>query len=165
MPRRRRDVAPKSVYQSSKVNDVAVEAWRHAAKYAELTGVREGVVSLATPAGAKALFSRFSQQWQRCDGQELVLPDPVLRLKARISNVQVAPAVLAATVSIAFASPGSDAVSIPAGRAIGVRDNCLVEVEVDFFNASTPSLQEPGIIRATSVRIAQIMTDNVSELS
>jgi hypothetical protein len=154
-----------SVYQSSKVNDVAVEAWRHVAKYAELTGVKEGVVSLATPADANALFSKFSQQWQRCDGQELLLPDPVLRLKARISNVQVAPSVLAGTVSVGFASPGSDTASVPAGRAIGVRDNCLVEVEVDYFNASASSLQEPGAIEATSVGIAQMMMDNVSELS
>lgn len=79
-----------SVYESSKVNDVAVEAWRHAARSAELTSVKEGVVSLPTSADATALFSKFSQQWQRCDGQELLLPDPVLRLKARISNVQVA---------------------------------------------------------------------------
>jgi hypothetical protein len=154
-----------SVYQSSKVNDVAVEAWRHAARSTELTGVKEGVVRLATPADASALFSRFSQQWQQCDGQELLLPDPVLRLKARISNVQVAQAVLAGTVSVAFASPGSVAASVPAGRAIGVRDNCLVEVEVDYFNASTASVQELSTIKATSVRIAQIMMNKVSELN
>jgi PknH-like extracellular domain len=149
-----------SVYQSGKVNDVAVEAWRHAARSTELTGVKEGVVSLATPADANALFSRFSQQWQRCDGQELPLPDPVLRLTARISSVQVAPHVLAATLSITFAGA-----SIPAGRAVGVRDNCLVEVEVDYFNASTASVQELSTIKATSVRIAQIMMNKVSKLN
>jgi PknH-like extracellular domain len=154
-----------SIYQSSKVSDVAVEAWRHAAKYAELTGVKEGVVSLATPADAEALFARFSQQWQQCDGQEVPLPDPVLRLKARISNVQVAPSVLAGTVSVGFASPGTDAGSVPAGRAIGLRGNCLVEVEVDYFNGSTTSLEESSAIRATSVRLAQIMMDKISELS
>jgi PknH-like protein len=153
-----------SVYQSSKVNHVAVEAWRHAARSTELTGVKEGVVSLASRADANALFSRFSQQWQRCDGQELLLPDPVLRLKASISNVQVAPSVLAGTVLVAFASPGSVAASVPAGRAIGVRDNCLVEVEVDYFNASTPSPNESGAIKATAVGIAKIMMDNVSLL-
>jgi hypothetical protein len=149
-----------SVYQSSKVNDVALETWRHATRSTELTSVKEGVVSFPTVADADALFSRFSQQWPKCDGQELLLPDPVLRLKARISNVEVAPVVLAATVSITFAGA-----SIPAGRAIGVRDNCLVEVEVDFFNASTRSLDESGTVEATAVRIATIMMDNVSELS
>jgi hypothetical protein len=149
-----------SVYQSSKVNDVALETWRHATRSTELTSVKEGVVSFPTVADADALFSRFSQQWPKCDGQELLLPDPVLRLKARISNVEVAPVVLAATVSITFAGA-----SIPAGRAIGVRDNCLVEVEVDYFNASTRSLDESGTVEATAVRIATIMMDNVSELS
>jgi hypothetical protein len=46
-----------------------------------------------------------------------------------------------------------------------VRDNCLVEVEVDYFNASTPSLQEAGAMKATSVGLAQVMMDKVSELS
>ena len=57
-----------SVYGASKVNDVAVEAWRHAARPAQLTSIKEGVVSLATAADAHALFSRFAQQWQSCDG-------------------------------------------------------------------------------------------------
>jgi hypothetical protein len=149
-----------SVYQSSKVNDVAVETWRHAARSTELTSVKEGVVGLPTSAEATALFSRFSEQWQRCDGQELLLPDPVLRMQARILHVQVAPSVLAGTVSLTFAGA-----SIPAGRAIGVRDNCIVEVEVDFFNASTQSLQGSGVVEATAVRIAQIMMDKISDLS
>jgi hypothetical protein len=154
-----------SVYDSGKVNDVAVENWRHAVMSAKLTGVKEGVVSLPTAADANALFSRFAQQWQRCDGQMLVLPDPVLRLKAKITNVQVAPSVLTGTVSIAFASSSSDTVSILAGRAIGVRGNCLVEVEVDFFNASSRSLQGSSITNATAFDIAQAMMDRVSALS
>ena len=154
-----------SVYHSSKVNDVAVEAWRHAAMSTELTSVKEGVVSLPTVADANALFSRFSQQWRRCDGKALLLPDPGFRLKAKITNVQIARSVLAGIISIGFASTSSDTASIPAGRAIGVRDNCLVEVEVDFFNTSNRSLQGSGVINATSVRIAQIMMDKVSELS
>ncbi len=95
-----------SVYGASKVNDVAVEAWRHAARPAQLTSIKEGVVSLATAADANALFSRFAQQWQSCDGHTVLLPDAVFRLKAEITNVQVAPSVLAGTVSIAFDSPG-----------------------------------------------------------
>jgi hypothetical protein len=154
-----------SVYQSSEVNDVADETWRHAAMSAKLTEIKEGVVSLPTAADANALFSRFSQQWQKCDGQALLLPDRVFRLRAKITNVQVAPSVLAGTVWIAFGSPSSDTVSIPARRAIGVRGNCLVEVEVDFFNESSRSLQGSVVTNATAVDIAQIMMDRVSALS
>jgi hypothetical protein len=154
-----------SVYGASKVNDVAVETWRHAARPAQLTGIKEGVVSLATAADANALFSRFAQQWQRCDGHTVLLPDEVFRLRAEITNVQVAPSVLAGTVSIAFDSPGQDSASIPAGRAIGVRGNCLVEVEVDYFNASNRSLQGSSITNATAFDIVHVMMDRVSALS
>jgi len=158
-----------SVYPSGKVNDVALENWRHAAVPVKVTGVKEGVVSLPTPADANALFSSFAEQWQRCDGQALVLPDPILRLKAKLTNIQVTPSVLAGTVSIAFASSSPDEGAIREGRAIGVRGNCLVEVEVDYFNAPSNapsgSPQGSGAANAAAVDVAQAMMDRVSALS
>jgi hypothetical protein len=154
-----------SVYQSSNVKDVAVETWRHAAMRAEVTSVKEGVVSLPTAADAHALFAKFSQQWQKCDGTTLPLPGGLFRLKAKTTNVQVATSVLAATVSITLALPRSESASIPEGRAIGVRDNCLVEVEVDFFNTPNPSHGEPADINASAADVAHAMLDKVSALS
>jgi hypothetical protein len=154
-----------SVYGASNVNDVAVEAWRHAARPAQLTSIKEGVVSLGTAAEAHALFARFAQQWQSCDGHTVSLPDAVFRLKAEIANVQVAPSVLAGTVLIAFDSGHADPTAIPAGRAIGVRGNCLVEVEVDFFNASARALDGSSITNATAFDIAHLMMERVSALS
>ena len=104
----RREMLHQSVYGASKVNNVAVEAWRHAARPGQLTSIKEGVVSLATAADANALFSRFAQQWQSCGGHTVLLPDAVFRLKAEITNVQVAPSVLVGTVAIAFNSGRSD---------------------------------------------------------
>ncbi|MGA7051546.1 MAG: sensor domain-containing protein, partial [Mycobacterium sp.] len=150
-----------SVYPSGTVNDVAVETWRHAVKSSNVTGVKEGVVSLPTASDANALFSRFAGQWRRCDGQAPVLPDGMLRLKATITNVQVTPSVLAGTVSIAFASSSPDTGGILAGRAVGVRGNCLVEVEVDFFNAPIGSPQGSGVTNAAAVDIAQAMMGRV----
>jgi PknH-like extracellular domain len=152
-------------YPSGKVNDVAVENWRHAAMTVKVTGVKEGVVSLPTTADANALFSSFAEQWQRCDGQAVALPDAVFRLKATITNVQVAPSVLAGTVSMAFASSSPDDGAILKGRAIGVRGNCLVEVEVDFFNTPNGSPQGSGVTNAAAVDIAHAMMDRVSALS
>jgi hypothetical protein len=150
-----------SVYPSGKVDDVAVENWRHAAMTVKVTGVKEGVVSLPTTADANALFLSFAQQWQRCDGQAVVLPDPVLRLEAKITNVHVTSSVLAGTVSIGFASSSPDTPTIMAGRAIGVRGNCLVEVEVDYFDASSRS-QGAGATDVAAVDIAQAMMDRIS---
>ena len=154
-----------SVYQSTNVKHVAVATWRHAEMSVKLTSVKEGVVSLPTAADANALFAKFSEQWHKCDGTTLPLPGSVFRLKAKTTNIQVATSVLAATVLIDLTSPNSDSVSIPAGRAIGVRGNCLVEVEVDFFNATGQSLQGSSVTNATAFDIAHLMMDRVSALS
>jgi hypothetical protein len=157
-----------SVYQSSDVEEVAVEAWRHAAMQADVTNVQEGVVSLPTAADANALFATFSQQWQKCDGATTSLPGSVFRLKGKITKVQVSTSVLAATVSTGWAVPNSGpnpgAESIPAGRAIGVRGNCLIEVEVDFFNSTKPSGRGPGDFDNSAIDIAGAMIDKVGAL-
>lgn len=51
------------------------------------------------------------------------------------------------------------------GRAIGVRGNCLVEVEADFFNASVRTLDGSSVTNATAFDIAHLMMDRVSALS
>lgn len=153
------------VYGASNVNDVAVEAWRHAARDAQLTSVKEGVVSLGSAAEAHALFARFAEQWQSCDGHTVSLPDAVFKLQAAIAHVQVAPSVLAGTLAIALESGHAEPASIPAGRAIGVRGNCLVEVEVDFFNAPPRSLDGSSVTNATAFDIAHVMMERVSALS
>jgi hypothetical protein len=152
----------------SYVKDVAVETWRHAAVSAGVTSVKEGVVSLPTAADANALFAKFSQQWQKCDGTTLPLPGKLFRLDGEITNVQVATSVLAATVSIGWTFSGSDSASIPAGRAIAVRNNCLIEVEVDFFDASKRSNRGSGdsdaAFNATAIEVARAMTYKVGAL-
>jgi hypothetical protein len=152
-----------SVYHSGNVKGVAAEAFRHAAM-SEVTSVKEGVVSLPTAADAKALFAKFSRQWQKCDGKTLSLPGSVFRLDARITNVRAATSVLAATVWIRWKSSGSNSASIPAGRAVAVRDNCLVEVEVDFFDRSIQSHHGPGDFDATAIDVARAMLDKVGAL-
>jgi hypothetical protein len=46
-----------------------------------------------------------------------------------------------------------------------VRDNCLVEVEVNFFNTSNPSHQESDDMNTSALDIAHAMMDKVSDLS
>jgi PknH-like extracellular domain len=153
-----------AVYQSGKVTHVAVETWRQAAMSMEVTSVKEGVVSLPTAADADALFAEFTRQWRKCDGTTALLPESVFRLKAKTTNVQITDSVVAATVSIGWGSPGSDEATIPSGRAVGVRGNCLVEVQVDFFNTN-PSYQRTSDINTAPAEIARAMMDNISALS
>jgi hypothetical protein len=154
------------VYQSGKVTHVAVETWRQAAMSMEVTNIKEGVVSLPTAADAQALFAEFSRQWRKCEGMTASLPESVFRLKAKTTNVQITDSVVAATVSIGWGSPSSDdEASIPSGRAVGVRGNCLVEVEVDFFNTSNASQHGTGDINTIPTDIAHAMMDKISALS
>jgi len=153
-----------NVYQSTHLTHVASEAWRRTAKSEEVTGVKEGVVSLPTAADANALFATFAQQWHKCEGATLPLSGGMFKLKGKITDVEVATSVLAATVSVDWASSSPDSASIPEGRAIGVRGNCLVEVEVDFFNAPAPPHQESGTFNSRAVAIARAMMDKVGAL-
>jgi hypothetical protein len=157
-----------SVYQSSDVEEVAVETWRHADRSADVTNVKEGVVSLPTAADANALFATFSQQWQKCNGATTSLPGSVFRLKGRITNVQVSSSVLGATVWTGWTSrnsgPNPDSESIPAGRAFGVRNNCLIELEVDFFNSPHPSRHGRADFNNSAVGIVRAMIDKVGAL-
>ena len=157
-----------SAYQSNNVEHVAVETWRHATMSVKVIRVKEGVVSLPSAADADALFAKFSRQWQKCDGATLPLPGNVFRLSAKVANVQIATSVLAATISVGWTLPSSESDAIPEGRAIGVRGNCLFEVEVDFFNASRPPSRGLGEVDAdvdgTAVDIAQRILDKVSAL-
>lgn len=152
-------------YRSSNVRHVAVETWRPVAMSAPVTRVKEGVVSLPTAADADALFAKFARQWQACDGKTISAPARVFRLKLKVSDVQVDASFLAAATSIELNLPDSGLASIPAGRAIGVRGNCLIEVEVDFVNASNPSLRGSGDANTAALDIAQIMRDKVTALS
>jgi PknH-like protein len=131
----------------------------------EVTDVKEGVVSLPKAADANALFAEFSRQWRKCDGATALLPESVFRLKAKTTNVQISDSVVAATVSIGWGSPSSDEATIPSGRAVGVRGNCLVEVEVDFFNRSNPSHVGAGDLNAAPIDIAHAMMDKIRALS
>lgn len=152
-------------YRSSDVKGVALETWRPAAKSAPVTRVQEGVVSLAKAADANALFEKLSQEWRSCDGKVLNPSGGSFGLEVKISDVQVASSVSAATVSMGFNLASPLAESIPAGRALGVRDNCLIEVEVDYINTFGPLSQGPGDVNSSALDIAQVMRDKVTALS
>jgi hypothetical protein len=154
------------VYQGSDVKDVALMTWRRASASGVVTRVKEGVLSLPTAADAEALFVKFSRHWQQCEGKTVPLTGETFKLKARVTNVQVASSVLAATTSIELDSPNPLVQDgIPAGRAIGMRDNCLIEVEVDFVGRSNLSPQQSADVNTSALDIAQIMRDKVGALS
>ncbi len=152
----------KSAYQSADIKDVAGESWWHDGGPARVISVLEGVVTLPTAADANALFAKFSAQWNHCDGATLNLPAGTTTFSDKITDVRVVNSVVAATISIEADNAGGH---MPDARAIGVRGNCLVEVEVTFFSMQSASDQGSGDPHSSGIDIAHVMMDKVSALS
>jgi len=80
-----------------------------------------------------------------------------------ITDVRVSDSVLAATIR---AASTSDSMANPEARAIGVRVNCLVEVQVSFYSGQSSSKRIGTANPETSaIDIARQMMDRISELS
>jgi hypothetical protein len=151
----------KSVYQSAKVKNVAIEFWQQQGSSATAIDVAESVVAVSTITDANALFVRFAEQWKQCDGKTLTAP-PSSFVANAITDARVKDSVVAASVS---KDPGEQSIlhAVPEVRAVGVRGNCLVEVEVAFVG-STDLTDQPSA-KTSAVDIAHAMMDKVSALS
>jgi hypothetical protein len=151
----------KSVYQSAGVSNIATELWRQEGYAPTATDIAESVIALPTMADANALFGRFSEQWKQCDGKTLTVPSSSFVDNA-ITDVRVTDSVLLASVS---KDPGAQSIlhAVPEVRALGVRGNCLVEVEVAYV--SNTDLSDQPAAKTDAVDIAHAMMDKVSALS
>lgn len=163
----------RSVYQSgpqpAQVEDVASESWWNNGEPAQVISVIEGVVSLPSPAQAEALFAQFSEQWQKCNGTSTTEQTGPITTTNVISDVRVAnpsKTIVAATNTATSVLPNMPALQpTPQARAVGVRLNCLVEVEVVFFGDRRPSDPGSANLDTSATDIAQAMMDKVSALS
>ena len=156
----------KSVYESADVQDVASESWWNNGDPAQVISVIEGVVALPTAAQAEALFAKFSEQWQQCNATTTTEQNGPISTTNAIGDIRVTKTVVAATNTATSTLPNMPALRpTPQARAIGVRLNCLVEVQVVFFGdrrSSDPGSANP---ETSAIDIAHAMMDKVSDLS
>jgi hypothetical protein len=126
----------------------------------------EGVVTLPSAAQAATLFAKFPEQWQQCKGTTTTEQTGPIKTTTAIDDVRLADSIVAATNTATAELPNMPALQpTPQARAVGVRLNCIVEVEVVFFGdrrASDPGSANPD---TSGVDIAHAMMDKVSELS
>ncbi|WP_157744836.1 sensor domain-containing protein [Mycobacterium intracellulare] len=120
-------------YRNAQVVNVAHEQWWAAdvGEFPTVINLVEGVVALPTAAAANALFEKFGSQWSRCTGQRL---DSGLGFQSEITEVHAGDSVVEATVE-----DGDMHTKLRRGRALGVRGNCLVEVEAVYFRNAAPA--------------------------
>lgn len=156
----------KSVYQPGDVRDVAAEDWWNNGDPSQVVGVMEGVVTLPSAAQAQQLFAQFAQQWQRCNGMTTTEQSGPVSTTNAISDVRLAdPSVIAATKFATSVIPNLPPLRpSPEARALGVRSNCLVDVEVVFFNGRRPSDPGSADIATSAVDVAHAIMDKVTAL-
>jgi hypothetical protein len=153
------------VYRSADVKDVASESWWNNGEPAQVIVVQEGVVTLPSATQAKTLFARFSQQWQQCNGMSTSEQSGPISTTNVISDVRATDSTVAATKTATSILPNMPPLRpTPEARAIGIRSNCLVEVQVVFFGGRRSSDPGSADINSSAIDIARALMDKVSAL-
>lgn len=153
----------RSVYSSAGVRDVAHEFWDSSgAGDSSLTGVGEAVIALGSAAEAEALFEEFAQQWGGCDGVVVTRDqDEDNETSGEITDVSAEDAMLVATVRTTVDGEAGLRVS----RALAVRVNCVVDVDVFWFAEDDDHSGAPPAGDTTAADLARAMLDKVRNLS
>jgi PknH-like extracellular domain len=156
----------KSVYEPAEVNGLVYESWWNNGDPAQVISVMEGAVTLPTAAQAEQLFAKFSKQWQQCNGTTTTEQTGPISTTNAISDIRVTNTAVAATNTATAVLPNMPPLlPTPQARAIGVRLNCLVEVEVVFFGDRRPSDPGSATVDTSAVDVADAMMDKVGALS
>jgi hypothetical protein len=159
-------VADKGSYPEGKVKTVARESWWNTADMpSKVIDVEEAVVALPSVADASALFGTFAQQWNNCNGKTVNVNDGELVLTDNVSEVRVANSVAAATISVETRLASAPTRPMPNARAIGVRANCLVEVEVTFFSEHSPNDLGTADEHTSAAELAHAMMNRIDGLA
>lgn len=115
-------------YTASDVRNIVRGMWVNTAPYEQhpvVSLVEQGVVTFRTAADADKHFEASVRTWKHCDGATVDWNDDYFTFA--ISKVQEENSVLSATV----AQHGST--TVPVARAIGLRVNCIIEVDVAYL--------------------------------
>jgi hypothetical protein len=148
----------RSIYQDTGVTDFASFSWRLPdSDSGDVIGATTGVVAFPSTAEANDAFEAFAQQWDDCNGTVVEMPiGGGDYFTDEITGVRVENSVLSADVATAR-QPGP--IRWPRVRAIGVRANCLVEVDVSFFGGDAP----PSGRGDAGIELAYVVMDRIAE--
>ncbi|OOK65423.1 pknH-like extracellular domain protein [Mycobacterium kansasii] len=121
-------------YTNAQVLNVAHELWwvshSHPSPVTTVISLEEGVVALPTMAAADALFAKFTQQWQRCVGARI---DTGANEYYEVGEVHADSSVVEATVE-----NHDQTINLRESHALGVRNNCIVEVSITYYRDTAP---------------------------
>lgn len=149
----------RSMYQDTDLTDFTSFEWRLPdSEDGDVLGTTTGVAAFPSAATANDVFEMFTEQWEACDGIVVEVPtDDGDYFTDEIANVVLENSVVSADIRTAKPSAS---ISWPRLRAIGVRANCLVEVDVSFLGGDRP----PAGMSNVAIELAHFMMDRIAEI-
>lgn len=115
------------VYESAGVVGAAWQDFARLGRAATVSSAEAGVVRLGADTEASRMFSRFVAQWQSCEGATVTLHAGAIGgLDLKVTRVRVDGPILSAVIL----SDGGDGTTFPTEHAVGVADDCVVDVDV-----------------------------------
>ena len=113
-----------------------------------------GAAIFDSPRSAEETFKRFAEQWRLCDGRTVVKPFGGVDMRDAISDVRLADRVLSAAITVT-SDEGSPVV---VGRALGVSQDCMVEVELVYDDPANRGLAAERAIRLAEAMLSRVKT-------
>lgn len=113
------------------------------------------VIALTSDAAAVEALASFTEQWQACEGKTMVTHGSGREFSHRIDAVATRGELLTATVTFGSDSTSPTTVS---QRALGIRANCVVDVEVGWFDAYEDT-EAPADL---AERVASLVLDKIA---
>lgn len=112
-----------------------------------------GAVAFDSAGGAQTTFERFADQWHACDGRTVVKSFAGDLVHDKISNVQIADALVSAVITVS----SSEGAPVLVGRALGVAHDCVVDVELTFVD-----IESQELARDRAAQLVQQMLSRVA---
>ncbi|QLL08417.1 sensor domain-containing protein [Mycobacterium vicinigordonae] len=151
------DLLLKDTYEGSEVRGIALNNWLYSSRHPAVVILQEAVVALPTAHAADVQFARIADRWNRCGGASMTIGgDP--NFTTRVGEVRKKDSVLSAPLDDV-----SSYMTMPEGRAIGVRVNCLLEVKIVYFGYDERDNSARHVPSAAAV--AQLLMQKVSSLA
>lgn len=143
------------VYGGGDVTGVALQDFARFGEGLTVSSAHTGVVRLSSDAEADRMFADFVTRWRSCDGVGVVVRiTPNAELVWTVTDVRLQGGVLSATV---LSSEADQQSAFPTEHAVGVVDDCIVDVDV----AVTDSLRSRRVATGRAVDLVRMMLDNI----
>lgn len=125
-----------------------------AVTFASESAATYGAAAFDSPRSAEETFKRFSDQWRACDGRIVVKAFGGVDMRDAISNVRLAGSVVSAVIT----TTSEEGSPVVAGRALGVSQDCMVEVELVYDGPADRDRASGRAIRLAEAMLIRVKT-------